>query len=292
MSEPEPGAAESRQIAVRVTPYELAFGEAGMADRLFPRIDAAVEREQIEPARRDALVLLPEVTTLVRELVPSDAPPDAFEQHRAVLFHAFNFWRYGKRLYLFEPAVARYLVEAKPSLSAWEYSASHTSSYVQLPANLFWASIAPDAPPEPVDGFFVTASAANPRDAEPRVYMLDALMVLGIRRHRAGFSVIPFQTEVGGGLVPDWCDEPAREQGQDFESVLPGGDLAGMYSIVTSAESLKLVCRMIWYLDSFRSAVVYEEPPERRATDRAGSVRRSRLPFHRVVLRAEPDGGA
>jgi hypothetical protein len=281
-----PGRIDRREREpARATPFELAFAEA---DRIFPALETGVERAGINPANRAELVLVTEMTELARDLVPPDAPPDAIEQHRAMLFHAFNFWCHGKRLYLFDGAVARFLVESATSTTSWAFNAPYASCYLQLPANLFWASISPDAQPEPVDGYFVTVDA--PRgDAGDR--MLDALMVLGIRRERAGFSVVPFQTEVGPGVEADWAESPGRESGRDFQSALPGGDLANIYSILTSGEAMKLAYRLLWYIDRFPDQLVSEPAAERRAGDRPGSPALSRLPYRRAVIGDEAGGG-
>jgi hypothetical protein len=296
MTEPDTPAPETSAPRAaeptRVTPHELAFGEAGLEQRLFETIEREAELLAVDPLRLDHFSLLGAVTEALREIVPPDAPPDAREQHRAILFHAFNFWRFGKRLYFLESAVARYLVEAAPEILAEELSLPHPSVYLQLPANLFWASIAPDTPPEPVDGFFVTGDEGADAFGKPFRHFF-ALMVLGIRRNRAGFSVIPFEVETGPGIAAEWAVSPGRATGRDFENVLPGGEISGMYSILTTAEALKLLARALSYIEQHPDAVSREDPAERRAADRPGAVRYSRLAFHRVTLgpAAPAEGG-
>jgi hypothetical protein len=280
----QPGA-----MPARATPFELAFGDAGVADRLFPELEAGVERSRVNPSRLAELVLVSEMTGLVREMVPPDAPPGAIEQHRAMLFHAFNFWRHGSRLYLFDPAVARFVVESSPATAEWNFSAPQPSCYLQLPANLFWGSIAPDAPPEPVDGYFVTVEGGTSRDD---TRLLEAMMVLGIRRHRAGFSTIPFRTEVGPGVHAEWADAPSREEGRDFDSVLPGGDLANLYSVLTVGEAMKLMYRLLWYLDTFPDQLLSERAEPRTAERPPGGPPPSRLSYRRAVLRRPDASGA
>ncbi|HEU0302730.1 MAG TPA: hypothetical protein VFR37_24930, partial [Longimicrobium sp.] len=218
----------------------------------------------------------------IRDIIPPDAPPEMLEEYRALFFHTFNFWRFGRRLYVLDPAVARYLVEGAPRLQDWQWSAPFDNLYLQLPPNLFWASIGTDVPPEPVDGFFITqARGCDPLDLP--FTEVEVLMVLGIHRLRAGFSVISFNMEVGAGIPPVWA-EPGREQGADFESVLPGGEMAGLYSILTTSEALTLVARALWYVETHAEDVTSAPAPERRAFDRPGSVPFSRLDFHRVRL--------
>jgi hypothetical protein len=78
--------------------------------------------------------------------------------------------------------------------------------------------------------------------------------------------------------------EPGRDQGRDFENVLPGGEIAGLYSILTTAEAFKLVARVLWYVENHAEDVTGAPALERRAHDRPGSVPFSRLEYHRVRL--------
>jgi hypothetical protein len=99
------------------------------------------------------------------------------------------------------------------------------------------------------------------------------LMVLGLRRARAGFSVIPFATEAGPGIPATWAEAPGREGAKDFANILPGGEMAGLYSILTTTEALKLLARALWYVEAH---------PVRR-----GALRRARAP-----RRGPPGAGA
>jgi hypothetical protein len=284
----EPGGRD--QIA-RLTPYELVFGEARFEARTFPRILTEAEEQGLDSTELERFGFLSVGAETVREVIPTDAPPEAFEQYRLLLYHAFNFWRFGKRLYCLEPAVARFLVEAAPELGGWELRLPHQSVYVQLPANLFWASVAPDVPPEPVDGFF--ACCTRRTDAFGRPFeRLQVLLVLGIRRNRAGFSLISFDAEVVPGITAQWTETAGREEGRDFRSLLPGGELAGLYSVLTIQEALKLVARALWYVDRHPGHVSGHAASERRASDRPGSAPLSHLPFQRVSLHEDDGGGA
>jgi len=272
------------QGAARMTPYELAFLEGDFETRVFPRLQEEAEARGEDAVRRERFGFLAAGGESIRDIVPPDAPPEMLEEYRALFYHAFNFWRFGRRLYALEPAVARYLVEGAPRLAEWELAAPYDSLYIQLPPNLFWASIGTDVPPEPVDGFFVTL--ARERDALGMPFVdVQVLMVLGIHRLRAGFSVVAFDTEAGPGIPPVWA-EPGRERGADFENVLPGGDAAGLYSILTTAEAFKLVARVLWYVESHAEDVTGAPAAERRAAERPGSVPLSRLEYHRVRLGA------
>lgn len=268
----------------RLTPYELAFLEGDFETRVFPLIQEEAEARREDPARRERFAFLAAGGEAIRDIIPPDAPPDMLEEYRALFHHAFNFWRFGRRLYVVDAAVARYLVEGAPTLAEWEFTAPYDGLYIQLPPNLFWASIGTDVPPEPVDGFFVTVS--HEKDSLDVPFMdVQVLMVLGIHRLRAGFSVVAFDTEAGQGIPPVWA-EPGRDRGADFENVLPGGDIAGLYSILTTSEAIKLVARVMWYVENHAEDVTGAPAAERRASERPGSVPLSRLEYHRVRLGA------
>jgi hypothetical protein len=272
-----------REAGPFLTPYEMVFGEAGFENRTFPRILAEAEDHHEDPSHRERFDFLTLAAEAVRDMVPAEAPAEALEEYRALLYHAFNFWRFGRRCYVLDAPLARYLVEAAPSLAGWELTLPHPSVYLQLPPKLFWASISTDVPPEPVDGFFAaTAQGTDPLGLP--YHDLQVLMVLGLRRGRAGFSVIPFDTEVGRGIPAVWAETPGREGARDFENILPGGDMAGLYSILTNTEALKLLARALWYVDTHSEDVLPMSAPERRAEERPGSAPLSRLAYQRVTL--------
>ncbi|HET7274447.1 MAG TPA: hypothetical protein VFI91_04680 [Longimicrobiaceae bacterium] len=263
------GPEETSQVAgepiARLTPYELVFGEGSFEATVFPQIQEEAELRKVDPLVPLRFDFLSRSGDAVREVVPVDAPPEALEQYRRLLYHAFNFWRSGKPVYVLDSAVARYLVEAAPTLADWRLTAPNPSTYLQLPANLFWGSISPDSTPEPVDGFFATAKVTD--DPLGSSYCrIEILMVLGMRRDRAGFSVIPFSTEAGPGIADDWSEAPGRDDGDDFENTLPGGEMSGLYSILTTAEALKLVARSLWYIDSFPDDVSRAAAPLHRVS--------------------------
>lgn len=272
----------------RLTPYELVFADAGFETRVFPLVEREAEARGIDPRDRDRFAFLPSADEAVRGIVPEAAPPEALEQFRALFYHAFNFWRFGRRLYLVTPPVARYLVESPPDLGDWELRLPHPSLYVQLPANLFWASVSPAATPEPVDGFFAV-SVAEEDPLGPPYRQLETLLVLGLRRGRTGFSVIPIGTEVGAGIARVWCDTPGREGARDFDNILPGGEMDGLYSILTTTEALKLLARTVWYARQSGEEVIAVEPlPDADPT----TAPRSRLAYQllRLPSPADPAG--
>ena len=271
---------------LRITPYEVAFAGTPVEADLFPAMAADAKQHGTDPLRQEAFGMLPAVGDAVRTLVPPEAPPEALEQYRALLYHGFNYWSQGRRTYLVHPAAARFLVEAQPRMQGWELTVPVPSLYVQLPHNLFWGSVSPEETPEPVDGFFLTAAAAMGPRNQPFV-RLEVLLVLGLRRDRAGFSVIPFDTEAGPGIAASWAEDGSRESGSDFQNMLPGGELSGLYSVVTVGEVLKLLGRVLWYIDRFPADVSDEITPVAPAADAPAALRSSRTPYHLVTLGAD-----
>src|SRR5690606_16953826 len=147
-----------RSDLLRVTPYEVAFGGGPYETDVFPAIAADADYHRSDALRLDPFTLLPATGEAVRSFVPPEAPPEAIEQYRILLYHGFNFWSLGRTTYLIHPATARFLVEAQPRMEGWELTLPRPSLYVQLPYNLFWGSVSPESTPEPVDGMFVTAA--------------------------------------------------------------------------------------------------------------------------------------
>jgi hypothetical protein len=134
-----------------------------------------------------------------------------------------------------------------------------------------------------VDGFFaIQSQGIDPLG--PGFSDLQVLMVLGVRRERAGFSVIPFDTEVGPGIPTDWAEAPGREGAPDFANILPGGEIAGLYSILTNTEALKLLARALWYIDTQAGRDPRRDRARAARRGARGSIPLSRLPFQRVRL--------
>lgn len=283
----EPQGAPDRNTTLRITPYEAAFAETAYEAEVFPAIEADARAHGSDPLGLDSFAMLPATSEAVRSFVPPEAPAEALEQYRALLYHGFNYWHADYPSYLVHPAVARFLVESQPAMQGWELVVPDSSVYVQLPHNLFWGSVSPEMTPEPIDGFFVTAA---PETTTPGASFLrlEVLLVLGLRRDRAGFSVIPFQTEAGPGIASVWAEGNSREGGTDFENILPGGEISGLYSVLTVGEVLKLLGRIFWYIDRFPAAVSVSETSDPAAEESASSAQptASRLPFHLVSLDA------
>jgi hypothetical protein len=280
---PSRGDGATAPDAARLTPYELVFAAPDFPERVFPTLRDDAQLLGLDPLEPDEFQRIPSLASVLRELVPPEATAEALEQYQALLFHAFNFWRAGEPAYLVERAVARYLVEAAPTPAGWELALPHSSLYLQLPTNLFWGSITPESTPEPVDGLFVASARGTDGLGKP-FRRVDLLVVLGIRRDRAGFSIIPFSTETGPGIAAAWAEAAGREGGTDFENILPGGEIEGLYSILTAVEVLKLLGRVLWYIDMNPDEVTEETAPGRRDEDHPTVAPYPRIPYHRVSL--------
>lgn len=277
---------DDRATVLRKTPYEVAFSTTGYELEVFPAIAADAALHRSDPLLLEPFTLIPATGEAVRAFVPPEAPAEALEQYRVLLYHGFNFWQTGMPTYLVHPATARFLVEAQPRMEGWELVLPRPSMYIQLPHNLFWGSVSPETPPEAVDGMFITGKPVRGAAGDPFL-RLEVLLVLGLRRDRAGFSVIPFDTEAGPGIAAAWAEAGGRDGGSDFENILPGGEISGLYSVLTVGEVLKLLGRILWYIDTYPSDVSAEVTAEpARADDLPGALRPSRLPYRLVTLGA------
>ncbi|HKJ91871.1 MAG TPA: hypothetical protein VJ957_01830 [Longimicrobiales bacterium] len=264
---------ETESTNARQTPYEFVFGAETFEETLFPGIRDEIEERGSEPADPEQFIFLTSVGKLLR-MIAGDAEPaavagsgreatrraaDAAEardaadtavrEHGHLLFHAYNFWRRGRQLFLLEQdAVAAVLGTAVPE-DVESVRAPHSAGYLQLPPHRFWARAAEGRQPEAVDGVFWTATHPH-ADARAR---LDLLLVLGMRPDRAGFSVVPVGAALGSG-EDGWVAD-ARPGGEDFANTLPGGELEDLVSLETRAEALKLMVLWFRYLEAHPEAL-------------------------------------
>lgn len=250
------------------TPYERIFGSPRFEEREFPAIRDEAKTRGLDPDVRDQFVLLGRTGMLLEEIAPEGSGPEALELYRDTLYFAFNFWQSGREIYAFDEEVARSLIESPPDLSAWTVRAPARSFYVELPPRLFWGLAEEGGTPEPVEGIFVVV---DPTEAAGSGFVgIQALLVLGMRPGRAGFSVVSVRGDPR-------TDLDAEGPGA-FRSDLPGADLAGLYSIRERAEAVLLLLRTLWYLYRHPEAVA---PPEEAAPH--GATR------HRVRLTERVD---
>jgi hypothetical protein len=234
----------------RIDPYDLVFGAESMDQRIFPPIAEEAEARGMPLDQPDRFLFLTSVGKLLQAIAGtepyggeelSDERKAALRHHGRLLFHAFHFWRGGgDRIELSEGDV-RGLIDDPVAAGDWSLRPPASAGYLRLPRNLVWAAPGPGLTPEPADGFFWLFG--EPEDEPARLHVL---LVLGVRPDRPGFSVV----SATGVLDTErhWVDVDGREDGRDFETDLPGGELDRLYSIETTAELLKLASRSFWHL--------------------------------------------
>lgn len=283
----------------RLTPYELVFGAELFETSIFPDIRQELEARDMEAPPPDRFLFLTTVGKLLRVIAgaePSegeagqrstdadedmDAGPgaagEALTEHGALLFQAFRFWRNGRQLFVVDEGAVRAMLADDAGPSDEVLNPPHGSGYLQLPRHLIWARAAEGQPPEALDGVFW--SLLETGDGATR---LDVLLVLGMRADRPGFSVVPVSAELAAGRPGDWAGS-ARPEGDDFDNVLPGGELDGLFAVATRAEALKLVALWFRYLERHPEALGgVEENLEDAEPASAHDLPASRLAFRRV----------
>jgi hypothetical protein len=100
-----------------------------------------------------------------------------------------------------------------------------TGVYVQLPPRIVWAEPEPGAVHEPLDGIFLLVHEGRAM----------ALAVLGFHELREGFTTMEADLR-----LPAPAPGPRTTGTAPFASVLPGGDLAGLWSVVDTHELVAL----------------------------------------------------
>jgi hypothetical protein len=216
---------------MRPTPFDLAFGAE--AETRFPRIRASLSAGGRDPNDEDAFVLDAEVAALLRELVPEEGVGAAVQQHLALLQHAYLYWDAGGWLFRLTTDRARTMLEEGGREPPPRGDAPR-AYYLQLPERLVWAELAPGEPHQPMDGLFV-------RPWQDDGYFL--LGIFGMHPGQGSFSVV----DIDGYREVDL----ARLDGSAiFSPVLPGGEAAGLYSIVGGEELLELAARAAPLIDA------------------------------------------
>jgi hypothetical protein len=277
--------------ATRLTPYELAFGEARFEDERFPAIRAEAEARSVDTGERERMLMLGTVGALLRELRPDSAdiegtddplpPPDVVRDYGALLFLAYRFWENGRRLLTIDEGVLRSQLARGP-IGDWAFVAPHPAGYLQLPRHVLWARIAEAAPPEAVDGFFWSIAPPGTGTAGG----IEIVVALGMHPGRPGFSVMEAAAPLPAPAPGHWGDLDARADGEDFDNILPGGEMRELVAVTSTPELLKLVSRIFHYIDaspaSMRPVQPGQDEPEGTHTLPA-----SALPAMAIT---EPDG--
>lgn len=238
--------AEARPIA-----FERVFGEQRFGGVLFPAIRQEAEARAVDATEPGAFLMLGATGALLHELPPDPGSgdplaSDAVLRYGAVAYHGYHFWRAGQRVYAVSEAAARSLASAPPHVGEWGFRGPAAAGYVALPHQLFWVPGQEGSAAEPVDGLSWVHAAA---DAPVRL-----LLALGVREDRPGFSIVDFEAPLPPPPARHWADIDGRD-GVDFANVLPGGELAEIYSLTTPAEALKLLSIVLWAIDRHPEAV-------------------------------------
>jgi hypothetical protein len=229
----------------RPAPFDLGFPGPDFIRERFGEIAEEAEARDATLTDPGAFLLLGQVGRTLQELrVEDSGGADGLRTFGAFLFHAFHYDRVGRPHYRLEKGAARYLVESDPVPEGWDRSLPEEAGYLQLPEHLFWTRPDPEGPAEAIDGIFWTTSVDS----------ISVLAITGMRGDRAGFSVIPLPP-VPLADAGEWIHRKAREEGDDFETNLPGGELDRLYSVETAGELLKLLARALGYIRTVPDAV-------------------------------------
>jgi len=209
-------------MAGRPTPFDLVF--ASTAETVFPRVRTALERGGHDPADRDAFLLVPEVVSLLHDLRPEEGLGEGMDQLVALVHHAFLLWDAGVLTLPLSAERLTALLDA-PAADAPSPSSDKPprAYYAQLQDRQVWARVVDDLPAEPMDGCFVHSAGSE----------LRVLGIFGIRPEREGFSAVET-----AGPRPRALERP--DGSRLFSPVLPGGQSAGLFSIVGGEELLEL----------------------------------------------------
>jgi len=209
-------------MSSRPTPFDLVF--AGLVDERFPAIRESLEAAGTDPGDRDAFLLDREVVGVLRELVPDEGAGEGVTEHVALLHHAYLFWAHGRWSFSLSAPRARTLLAGRES--GPDVPEAPAEYFVQFPERLVWAELIPDQPHEPLDGLFVGSRRSG----------WSVLGIFGLHPARAGFTV--------ASAAGPRADRLAREGGAPlFAPVLPGGEAAGLHSIVGQQELVELAAR-------------------------------------------------
>lgn len=229
----------------RLQPYDMVFGAGPFEAEIFPAIREEAEARGVDVHDRERFIMLVAVGDLMRSMLPDDAGTSATAQFGALVWHSFHSWLAGKQVLGIDGIVLRKLLSAETVVGSWDMMPPAPAGYVQLPRNTIFGRIDESAQPEAIDGFFFVMPGIND-PAVPPYERMDILLVLGLVPQRGGFSVVEVGTTVPAEAAGHFGDVQARDDGDDFSNVLPGGER--LFAITTSLEVLKLATRCFWRL--------------------------------------------
>ncbi|MGQ0813352.1 MAG: hypothetical protein ACT4O1_02685 [Gemmatimonadota bacterium] len=221
----------------RAHPYDLVFATDELEGTAFPAIKQEAEARAVDARDAERTLLLEGMGELMRSLLPADATAPAFSQFGSIVWHAYQYWLAGKQTFSIDEPTLRRLLAPETQVGEWRLAAPASAGYLQLPRNSIFSQVDEGAHAEAVDGFFFVYGDGR----------LDLLLVLGLVPNRSGFSVINVSGIVSAHDSEHWGDVTAREEGTDFENILPGGS-GRLYAVTNALEVLKLATRVFWSL--------------------------------------------
>ena len=225
----------------RLTPYELLFPEPEFPEQRFPAIREEAAERGTDPANPAAFVMLGAVQGILADLREEDTDPEVAHDHGGVLYFAYQMWRTGGEVVLAHQKTVRGLLAGPECVadaadkSLWQKGLGGRAGYLQLPQHLVWIEETRNTVPESVDGFFWHGDHLG---------TLHLALAAGMRSDRPGYLYVPVPPQPLGSL-PGWASGPAREEGRDFETSLPGADLDALLGIRTPAEVFKLAALLL-----------------------------------------------
>jgi hypothetical protein len=208
----------------RPHPFDLLFGT--FRAEHFPAIRQALGDERDV----NAFVLAAPALELLRDLRPDEGFGDAVDGFVALVHAAYLFWCDGEQTRsAADPATRRLAAASTATPDAPLIGAAGAARYVQVAPRLIWGQLDPDAPFEPLDGWFSWAVGTN---------MLRVVACFGLHEQRPGVSVVVAEGRAPGAI--------ARADGTPpFSPVMPGGNAAGLLAVVAPEELLLLAWRAL-----------------------------------------------
>jgi hypothetical protein len=224
-----------------------------LAGHFFPALRDELAQRHGDGGDRDAFLLLAHAGAALKQMLPDDSDPAAFDQAAELLWQSWRFWDTGARLYVLSDAAAARLTAPDYAISGWRFAAP-AAAYLQLPYQRLWARVSDAAAYEPVDGCFLAA-----REIAGGAHELRMLAVLGLRRERPGVSLIMHHATVDDSNVAERASHPWREGAPPFANAIPGGERKGYQTMATVNELEALAVRALHLLDAHSPALTRAE---------------------------------
>ena len=197
----------------------------GEVEEGLERVREALVAEQSDPYDRDAFLMSPVVVDMIREARPEEGYGETIDQVVALLHLAYLYWQEGRPVIDLDDPGLDALVSAGGAADG--KLQQPPAYYVRIPPRRVWASPLEGQTPEPLDGWI----AARHGD------LLRLVALFGVRPERDGATVVAAE-----GTAP--VDLTRADGTPLFSPVLPGGQAAGLYSIVGTEELLELAWRV------------------------------------------------